>query len=107
MACCFVPVNNNENQICSKWSVIKWENFQKENVMHIITTFGVRGETQPKTGPEGDGRFRAKKSDILIAYVHMYVYSLMPYQVCKKKYGIACSSKKWHFFTKTLNYFAP
>ena len=28
--------------------------FNKENVMHIVTTFGLRGEIEPKNGPEGN-----------------------------------------------------
>ena len=26
--------------------------------MHLFLTFGVRGEIEPKNGPEGDDRFR-------------------------------------------------
>ena len=46
-------MNNNLNFQIRYYSPHIGVTFYKENVMHIIITFGVRGEIEPKNGPSG------------------------------------------------------
>ena len=49
-------VNNNENQICSKWSVIKWETIIRKCFFFKLFTFGEKDKIPLKTGPKGESR---------------------------------------------------
>ena len=49
-------VNNNENQLCSKWTVIKWGTFIRKCFYKNYSLLVKIGKIPLKTGPQGDGR---------------------------------------------------